>query len=296
MVDNESGPVTAWTQPRVGIALVTLSLGGMVFAGLWLSADSFAGLAHWSGVALVQCVYAALIAYFLYTVLRERIAVSFVLIFGVLLAGSFAYRIPSAYRDNLRRVEADSTITALRQGTVAFDELSPARRDNPYVEAYVVMRDVFGELSERADARVSPYRAAYEESVRAGAFLDPHRLDSVYEVWYSYARLHQLEERLRQAIENRVDVSDLLWTANLLEVDAGTRAAYANDLRASANAIETAQMESLEREQETLSQTRQSLEALIDAEGRYRIEGAQIIFDDPELSDRFRGKSANSGG
>lgn len=285
---RSAGPAV---QQRVGAALAALSLVGMLVAGAWLSADSFAGLAHWLGVALVQCVYASLIAYFLYSVLREKYAVSFALIFGILLTGSLAYHLPSAYADNLRRVVADKTILTLRRGSANFEDLSAEERGNPYVESYVVMRDVFRELSERADARVAPYRAAYAESVRAGAFLDPHRLDSEYDVWYSYAQLHQLEQGLDRIIENRVDVSDLLWTANSLAVDAGTRAAYANDLRKSATAIEAAQAASLERERETLARTKQSLEVLIDAGGRYRIDGAQIIFDDPSLSDRFGGKT-----
>lgn len=291
MNNTETRSASLAVQRRTGVTLVAFSLTGMLVAGAWLSADSFAGLAHWSGVALVQCVYASLIAYFLYTILREKYAVSFALIFGILLTGSFAYHAPSAYADNRRRVVADGTILALRQGSRHVEALSAEERNNPYVKSYVVMRDVFRQLSERADARVSAYRAAYAESVRAGAFLDPHRLDSAYDVWYSYAQLHALERRLDRTIESRVDVSDLLWTANVLPVDAGTRAAYANDLRASATAIETTQAESLERERETLARTKQSLEILIDAEGRYRIEGAQIIFDDPDLSDRFGGKT-----
>lgn len=79
MTSEETGSFTVSAQHRVGAALVALSLVGMLLAGVWLSADSFAGLAHWSGVALVQCVYAALIAYFLFTVLREKYAVSFTL-------------------------------------------------------------------------------------------------------------------------------------------------------------------------------------------------------------------------
>ncbi len=285
---------TGSVQRRIGVAMVALSLAGMLIAGIWLSADAFAGLAHWSGVVLVQCVYAALIAYLVYTILRRKLAVSFTFIFGILLVGSFAYHVPSAYIDNSRRVDADHIILAVRQGSREIADLSPAERSNPYVGAFLVMRDVSRQLYERADARVSPYRAAYADSVRTGAFLDPHRLDTAYEIWYSYAQLHQLEQILRRAIDSRLDVSDLLWTANMLGVDAGTRAAYTNELRASAGAIDKAQAASLEQELETLAQTKQSLEVLIAAEGHYRIEGSQIVFDEPDLHDRFRGKSGGS--
>ncbi len=283
--------VTGSAQRRVGAALVALSLAGMVIAGSWLSADLFAGLGQWTGVALVQCVYAALIAFLLHVILRRKFAVAYIFLFGTLLAGSFAYHVPSAYTDSLRRVEAERIILSIREGSRDIADLAPAERDNPYVDAFIVMRNLSSKLYERADDRMSPYRAAYEDSVRNGGFLEPHRLDSVYEIWYSYAQLHQLEQRLRQVIESRIDVSDLLWTANMFGVDAGTRAAYTNDLRASASAIDRAQAVSLEQELEMLAQTRQSLEVLIAAEGRYRLEGGQIVFEDPDLHDRFQGKS-----
>ena len=290
-------PLRRMTKQRlIGGVLAVASLSGIVMLGAWLHPDPYEGIAYWIDRAAVQSVYAALFALFLWSLLRRRRPIAYLLIFGLVLGGVVSYHGAAAYRANHERIAANKVLAALRTGSRDAEDLSEAERFNPYVDAYLVMRDVYWELHERSEARMAHYRRLYEKYTWRGGFLDGERLGSTYDLWYSYFQIYELKQWLDRAEASAIDISDLLWTANILDVDGGTRTAYADDLRAAAAAIEEAQEASIAHERKTLQEMQRALEVLIDADGYFRVIGAQIIFERPEDAARFAGKTATDDG
>lgn len=283
-------------QRLLGGILAAVSLSGIVMLGAWLHPDPYEGVAYWLGRAAAQCIYTGLFALFLWSLLRHLRPIAYLLIFGVVLGGVVSYHGATAYQANRERVAANEVLSGLRGGWRDVDDLSPAERSNPYVDAYLVMRDVYWELYARSETRMAHYRHLYEEYTRRGGFLDGKRLGSTYELWYSYFQIYDLEQWLDRADDTTVEISDLLSTANVLAVDGGTRAGYADDLRAAAAAIEETQADSIARERKTLQEMERALKVLIDAHGYFRVVGAQIIFERPEDAARFAGKTADGDG
>lgn len=283
-------------QRLAGSILAVASLIGTVTLGAWLHPDPYEGVAYWMGRAAVQSVYAALIALGLWSLLRHRWRIAYLLVFGILLTGVLSYHGSMAYQANSERIRANEVVIALRDGRRSADSLSEEERSNRYVDALLVMRDVYWELHARAESRMAHYRRLYDGYTQRGGFLDTGRLGSSYDLWYSYFQIHDLEHRLGQAEAARIRISDLLWTVNLLDVDGATRAAYAADLRTAAEVISEAQAIAIARERKTLGEMKQALDVLIDAEGHFRIVGAQIIFERPEDAARFAGKADTGNG
>lgn len=278
-------------QRLAGGALIAVSLGGIVALGAWLHPDTYRGIAYWMGRAASQSVYAALIALGLWSLLRRRGQVAYLLVFGTLLTGVLSYHGANAYRANRERIEANDVLAAIREGQRSADILSAAERANPYVDAFLVMRDVYWELHSRSEARMAHYHRLYGDYTQRGGFLESGRLGSAYELWYSYFQIHDLEHRLDQTEATEVRISDLLWTINLLDVDSGTRAAYAADLRTAATVIHEAQAAAIARERKSLAEMKRAIDVLIEADGHFSVVGAQIIFEHPEDAARFAGKT-----
>lgn len=278
-------------QRLTGTILVTVSLSGIVMLGAWLHPDPYQGIRHWAARAAALSVYAALLSFFLWSLLRGRRRIAYLLVFGILLVGILSYHGATAYRANRERMAANEVLSALREGWRDTADLSGEERSNPYVDAWLTMRDVYWELQSRSETRMAHYRRLYGDYTRRGGFLDSSRLGSTYDLWYSYFQVHDLQQWLERASESKVSISDLLWGVSLLDVDSGTRAAYANDLRAAAAALDEAQAASIARERDTLREMKRVLDVLIDADGYYRVVGTAIIFERPEDAARFADKS-----
>lgn len=283
-------------QRLIGGILVAASLGGIVLLGALLYPHPYEGVRYWAGRAAGQAAYGGLFALFVWSLLRERRPVAYLLIFGIILTGILSYSGAVAYRANRERIAANDVLAGLRTGSRDAETLSPAERSNHYVDAYLIMRDVYWELHARAEARMAHYRRLYDDYTRSGGFLDGKRLGSAYDLWYSYFQVYDLEQWLDRAESDRLEISDLLSTTKVLAVDSGTRDGYAADLRAAAAAIEETQADSIARERRTLQEMERSLKVLIDANGYFHVVGAQIIFERPEDAARFAGKSGNGNG
>ena len=278
-------------QRFAGLILAMISVSGILLLGAWLHPDPYRGLAHSMGRAATQSVYVALIALFLWTLLRRsRRGIAYLLVFGILLSGVVSYHGIAAYQANRQRVAANEILVALREGWREAGDLTEPERANPYVDAFLGMRELYWDLHSRAEERMAPYRRLYEKYTRRGGFLDTGRLGSTYDLWYSYFQVHELRDRLDRAAASEIRISDLLWTVSLLEVDAATRADYAADLRTAADAIGEAQAASIAGERAMLDQIKWSLEVLIEANGHFRVDGSRIVFDRPEDAARFAGK------
>lgn len=288
-----AGPAIAtlvW-QRRCGYALVALSAAGMVGTGVLFGTEPLASGLHWAGRAAVQGVCAALVALFLWPLASRWRNVSYVLVLGICGVGLFAYDAVLAWRVDRARAVAHQTLADLEAGRRNVESLTGVEKANAYIEAYVVMRDVYWELGMRANEGLSRYRSRYENYTAAGAFLDTNRLKATADLRHSILQIRDLQWRL-SSIESAVpDVSDLLLTVDLLEVDAVTRAAYAEDLHRARDMLVAATAATVVREREILRAMQHSLEVLLEAEGRYRIDDGQIIFESPDDAARFTGKA-----
>lgn len=282
-------------QRAVGLAIVLAAFAGIVVVRIWASGDPVANLLHWSGYVAGQSIYVALLAYFVWSLLRLPGRIAYPVVFGLMLTAILVYHGIAAYSTGAARADANRTLQDVRLGQRSIEELTAEELTNPYVEAFVAMRDIYWELHGRADTRMEHYRRLHADYTRDGAFLDSNRLTSSYDLWYAYIQVRDLQLRLQQAKNHVVDLSDLLWAITLLDVDNGTRAAYADDLRGAAAAIAESQAASIAREQVSLAQTRRALEVLIDAAGRFHVDGARIVFDRPEDAARFAGRDAAPG-
>lgn len=270
--------------------LIAASLLAIMAAGAWLGPDPATGIAQWVGRSFVQGVYAALLALFVWTILVRRRAISYLLLFGFACAGVAVWDTSSGIYANRVRLEANDTLITFRDTPLNVEGLTGIIERNPYVEAYMIMRDAHWELRNRLDARMTGYGASYRTYVDNGAFLDVNRLRSRFELWRAFYQVGDLEDQLARIESSPMEADDLLWTVNLLDVDAATRAAYIRDLRDAVAAANKSQAELVARERRTLARIKQSLQVLIEAEGRYRFADQKVVFDNPADAARFAGK------
>lgn len=279
-------------QRRAGLALIAASLITIMTAGAWLGADPASGIVQWATRGFVQAVYAALLALFLWTVLVRRHAISYLLPFGIACAGIAVWDTSSGIYANRVRLEANDTLITFRDTPLNLEGLTGIIERNPYVEAYMIMRDAHWELRNRLDDRMTGYGASYRTYVDNGAFLHIDRLRSRFELWRAFYQVGDLEDQLARIESSPMEADDLLWTVNLLDVDAATRGAYIRDLRDAVSAADKSQAELIARERHTLARIKQSLQALIDAKGRYRFAEGKVVFDNPADAALFSGKES----
>ncbi len=279
---------------RAGFALVLLCIAGIAVAGALLSIEPLTGFFHWLAQGSLQAVAAALLAYFCRLhVPGLRHQPYFALLGGLMLA-LLVYDVWTGAAANRTRIEANAMLTTLRDKPLDVAGLADAAENNGYVDAYFTMRDLYWELYRRADDRLSEYNGLYRHYVEDGGFLDIERLESRYDLWLSYFQIGDLEHRLDVTEETSLRTEDLLWSVDLLEVDAATRGAYAGDMQATIEALLADQADSFVRQREALRHTREAIEVLLDADGRYRVTNGQIVFDDAEDAIRFAGKTRPS--
>lgn len=277
-------------QRRAGLALIAVSLLSVMTAGAWLGTDPATGIVQWVGRSVAQAVYAALLALFLWTVLVRRRAISYLLLFGIACAGVAIWDTSSGIYANRVRLEANDTLITFRDTPLNVEGLTGIVERNPYVEAYMIMRDAHWELRNRLDGRMTGYEASYRTYVDNGAFLDVGRLQSRLELWRAFYQVGDLEGQLARIESSPMEADDLLWTVNLLDVDAPTREAYIQDLSDAVSASNKSQAERIARERRTLARIKQSLQVLIEAEGRYRFAKGKVVFDSPADAAQFAGK------
>ena len=279
-------------QNKVGLALIAASLFAVMAAGGLLGPDPLTGAAQWVRKGLIQASYAVLLALFAWIVLHRRREISYVLLLGVICAGIAAWDTGAGIYASRLRLEANKTLITLRDAPLNVEGLAETIERNPYVEAYIVMRDVYWEFGNRLDDRIASYGASYKSYVGSGDFLDTGRLRSRLELWRTFYQIGDLERQLAQIESEPLKADDLLWTVNLLDVDTETREAYARDLQDTISAATTSQAELIARERRTLARIKQSLQVLINAEGRYRIADGRVVFEDPADAALFAGEEA----
>lgn len=281
-------------QRRAGLALIATSLLLIASVGAWLGPDPASGAAQWLGRGFIQASYAVLLALFLWTFLARRRRTAYLLLLGIACSGVAIWDTATGIYANRLRLEANDTLITFRDEPLNAIDLTGIIERNPYVEAYMVMRDAHWDLNNRLDSRITDYRAAYNSYVESGQFLDVERLASRYGLWRAFYQIQDLERRLAQIKSDPTDADDLLWTVNLLDVDPPTRDAYTNDLEEAIAEAQASQAEMLDRERRTLARIKRSLKVLIDAEGRYRFAQGRVVFDDPADAALFAGKGAPS--
>lgn len=288
-------PLPGWKvdpgiQRMAGLALIAASLILVASAGAWLGPFPASGALHWILKGLAQGAYVALMALSLWMFLRRRYEISYLLPFGILCAGVAVWDTGSGIYANRIRLEANAIVINFRDTPLNASGLTAAIERNPYVEAYMIMRDTHWELRNRLDTRMTGYEAKYRTYVEKGEFLSVDRLRSRFELWRAYYQVGDLEDQLAITESRPVDVEDLLWTVKLLNIDEETRSAYFEDLRGTVAAANESQATLIARERGTLARIKQSLQVLIDARGRYRFAEGKVVFDDPEDAALFTGK------
>lgn len=277
-------------QRQAGYALLILSLASILGIGVWVATDSLHSIGQWAFRATIRGICLAMLALSLWTILSRRRTVSGVLVISAGALGLLVFETGTAWWADRARDLANRTLLELEAGRRDVESLTPLETADPYIEAYVVMRDIYWELSLRSDDEMSRYRAYYEDYTSGGAFLDVTRLTTAGDIHRSILQIEDLQRRLQRVEASRPDISDLLLTVSLLDVDDDTRAAYAADLRAARDTFLETTRETVAQERETLRTMRSALEALLEAAGRYRIEDGQLIFEHPEDAARFVGK------
>lgn len=277
-------------QDKSAIALILLSGILVAGAGAWFAQDPLAGAMHWIMKAVVQSTYILLLTLSVWRLLGRRNNLSFALCFGLAIAIVTIWTIASGIEDQRLRKEANDTIVTFRDTPLNIVGLADAVETNPYVAAYMVMREAHWDLQTRLNRRVDQYRAEYERYAEPVSFLAIERLRSRYELWRAYYQVQEVEKLLDRIAETPLETTDLIWTVNLLEVDARTRAAYKRDLEISIAAARIWQSNFIEREKQTLRRIRNALKVVIDAKGRYRFAEGQIVFEDPGDAAIFSGK------
>ncbi|UCH73555.1 MAG: hypothetical protein JSU82_14610 [Rhodospirillales bacterium] len=203
------------------------------------------------------------------------------------LLAFLVYEAALAWRAGQERGPANHTLLQLQSGQRTVGNLAPVELADPYVAAYVTMRDIYRELYRRTEDGMSRYRARYQSYTAEGAFLDAARLSTPRNLRRSIRQIDDLQDRLKRVESAHPDISDLLLSVRLLDIDRRARAAYAAELRAAHEDLLEAARNAAASERETLRSTRRALETLIAAQGRYRIEDGRLIFDDPEDATRF---------
>lgn len=280
-------------QDWTGLGLIFGSLAGIAAVGLWFGNDEpLRGLGFWAGRAAIQGISAGLIALFVWALLARRWTVSYTLVLGVLAVGLLLYDATIAWRIDRERMQASHILSNIEQGHRNIEDLSASERENPYIDAWLIMRDLYWELNAMAGDRMSGYRAAYEDYTENGGFLDIARLRNEFDLWYSLVQIQDLEAQLTRIETKAMDTSDMRWSLKLLKVDPVTRSNYEDDLNAALEVIERAQAETIARERRTLRLMRNALEVLVDADGRYRIDGDRVIFENPDDAAKFSGKGS----
>ena len=274
--------------------MIAASLLTIMAAGAWLGPDPATGIVQWIGRSVVQAAYAALLTLFAWTVLVRRRAISYLLLFGFACMGVAIWDTSSGLYANRVRLEANDTLITFRDTPLNVKGLTGIIERNPYVEAYMIMRDTHWELRNRLDDRMTGYGASYRTYVENGAFLNVDRLRSRFELWRAFYQVGDLEDQLAHIDNSPMEADDLLWTVNLLDVDAATRDAYLGDLVDAMSAANKSQTELIARERQTLARIKQSLKVLIDAEGRYRFAEGKVVFDNPADASLFAGKESPS--
>lgn len=276
-------------QHRAGLALIAASLILIASAGVWLGPDPLTGALHWLERGFIQASYAALLALFLWMVLGRRRGVAYLLLLGLVCSGVAIWDTVGGIYASRLRLEANNILVTFRDEPLNAVGLSGIIERNPYVDAYMVMRDVHWDLHNRLDGRMADYSAAYATYVKGGQFLDVARLSSRYELWRAYYQIEDLERLLARIDANPENTDDLLWTINLLDVDPWTRNAYADDLKKAIASAYKLQLKLLNRERKILARIKHSLKVLIDAEGRYHFAKGRVVFDNPTDAARFAG-------
>jgi hypothetical protein len=294
-VEADGGrPVKVDRQRRAGLALIAASLLTVITAGAWLGPDPATGIAQWVARGFIQAAYAALLALFLWTVVGRRRVISYLLLFGAVCAGIAVWDTGAGIYANRVRLEANNMLITFRDTPLNVEGLAEVIEQNPYVEAYMIMRDAHWELLNRMDDRMAEYGASYRTYVENGAFLNVERLRSRFELWRAFYQVGDLEDQLARIESNPMEAGDLLWTVNLLDVDAATREAYVRDLHDAVSAANESQAELIARERLTLARIKRSLLVLIDAKGRYGFADGRVVFDDPADAALFAGKKPPS--
>lgn len=281
-------------QEKTALILIALSALAAGAAGARFAPDPVSGALQWLLMALIQSTYIALIALSAWLLLGRRNNISYLLCFGVAVAVATMWGIVSGIEDYRLRMEANETIETFRDRPLNSVGLAGIVESNPYVEAYMVMRETHWDLQDRLTRRVDHYRSEYERYAEPASFLATERLRSRYEIWRAYYQVQELETLLDRFAETPIETTDLIWTVNLLKVDAGTRAAYKRDLEKSISVARTWQSDFIEREEQTLRRIREALKVVIDAKGRYRFAEGHIVFEDPRDAAIFSGKESRN--
>lgn len=281
----------AGKQEKAGILLIAVSiiLFGATMAILGGSTSSGAYL--WLARGFLHSLSGALLALCVWIFAGRRRNVAYLLLLGIACTGFAVWNLASGIRGNMLRLEANGILADFRSSPFVANGIAKAIDSNPYVAAYMVMRDAHWELSDRLYARMADYGRAYRSYVENGPFLDMSRLQSRLALWYAFYQVEDLEARLDRLENSPPDFEDLLWTTDLLKVDRQTREAYALDLQDAIAAARESQAALIERERETLRRIKESLKVLIEARGRYRFADGRIVFDDPADAARFAGKT-----
>lgn len=278
------------SQQILGLSLVAISLALIISAGIWFGSDPLSGIEEWLSRGVLQAVAGGLFAFAVWTLLNRRFRASYLLLLGLACFGFAIWDLTMGVRGNQMRREANEILVTFRDEPLNATGIADAIERNPYVEAYVVMRDAYWELNDRLDARLADYSAAYRQYVKEADFLDIERLKSRYVLWQAFYQVEDLEARLDDTQASPLEVQDLLWTIDLLDVDRRTRNAYSEDLNRAIEDAIVSQAALLDRERRTLAHIKKSLKVLIDSKGRYRISEGRVIFDDPVDAARFAGK------
>lgn len=280
------------SQEKTAIALILLSALLTAGAGAWFAQNPVAGAMRWLLMAVIQSTYILLLTLSAWRLLGRRHNLSFALCFGLAVAIVTIWTITSGIEDQRLRKEANDTIVTFHDAPLNVAGLAEAVETNPYVAAYMVMREAHWDLQNRLNRRVDQYRAEYERYAEPVSFLAIERLRSRYELWRAYYQVQEVEKLLDRIAETPLETTDLIWTVNLLEVDARTKAAYRSDLETSISAARTWQSDFIEQEKLTLRRIRNALKVVIDAKGRYRFAEGHIVFEDPEDAAIFSGKES----
>jgi hypothetical protein len=277
------------------MAIIAGSFLAIAGIGAWCGSAPLSGAVDWLAKGLIQSTYAALLALSAWLAVRLWRSFSYLLLLGIAILGVAVWTAAMGIQDYRLRREANETISTFRYEPLNALGLVGIIERNPYVEAYMVMRDAHWDLQDRLNKRIDRYRVEYENYSGKDSFLAVSRLRSRFELWQTFYQIRDLELMLDAMETEALDTSDLLWTVNLLEVDSGTREAYAQDFMKSVSAAKLWQTEFVAREKRTLRRIRNSLTVVIDAKGRYRFAEGRIVFDDPEDAASFAGKESPDG-
>lgn len=277
-------------QQKAGLALVAASLLASTAASAWLGPDPFAGAVGGISMALAQSAYAAILALSAWLIVGRPRGMSYLPWAGIFCASVALWHIAAGVYSNRLRLEANEFIATFRDEPLNVVGLANALEHNPYIEAYMVMRDAHWDLQDRLDRQFDDYASAYDSYVSEGEFLSVGRLRTRYALWQSFYQLKSLEKILESIEGNPLETADLEWTVNLLRVDDQTRDAYARDLGQAVASAHAWRADFIAREKQTLARIGTSLQVVIEAQGHYRFADGRIVFEKPSDAARFAGK------